>query len=134
MLPPAKKVPNSRFTDYNVLPTLVGSSEITPSISEPTAPRFATATDAQTAGHLLIQHEEHKASRKPRHLSPSTSTDYFRLRRTLRTLVKGNNSYGRTGKRRCIQCRKWKHKVYICPKLFLKSVPVQRGGFAVFTL
>jgi hypothetical protein len=39
-------------------------------------------------------------------------SDSIRTRRpNVRSILKGNNKYGRKGKRRCLQCRHWKQKV-----------------------
>jgi hypothetical protein len=35
-----------------------------------------------------------------------------RTRRILRPIVEGNNQHGNKGKRRCLQCRTWKQKVF----------------------
>lgn len=52
------------------------------------------------------------SEKKPRYLQLISWRNISRTRRKTQQVIIGHNFYGRKGKKRCLQCRKWKQKVY----------------------
>jgi hypothetical protein len=102
---------SSRFTELDVTPqpgsTLPTTTATINFIGEDVEEISLAMT---SAGTLAVKKTKYSI------FLPHCKLIQFRTRRKLRPVIKSTNNYGRAGKERCHNCRKWRQKVFTIPE------------------
>lgn len=89
----------------------IPNETLSKSIVNETIPSKSSNADANHKPPMSNSPENKQIVGKQRYMKHSLDLTKYRRRRNLNPHIQGNNFYGRRGKKRCVQCRKWRQKV-----------------------